>query len=78
MNERVIFDAALQIADPQTRRAFVEKACAEKPEMLAAVESQLKSHDSAGSFLDIPAAEQMRAADAAVASTTPGTGSSRR
>ncbi|TXT21860.1 MAG: hypothetical protein FD138_3949 [Planctomycetota bacterium] len=55
MNERVIFDAALQIADPQARRAFVEKACAGKPEVLAAVESLLKSHDSAGSFLDTPA-----------------------
>ena len=61
MNERVIFDAALQIADPQARRAFVEKACAGHPEMLAAVESLLKSHDSAGSFLDIPAAEQIQA-----------------
>ena len=61
MNERVIFDAALEIADPQARRAFVEKACAGHPEMLAAVESLLKSHDSAGSFLDIPAAEQIKA-----------------
>ena len=61
MNERVIFDAALQIADPQARQAFIEKACAGKPEMLAAVESLLKSHDAAGSFLDIPAAEQIKA-----------------
>ena len=61
MNERVIFDAALQISDPQARRAFVEKACAGNPEMLAAVESLLKSHDAAGSFLDIPAAEQVKA-----------------
>ena len=61
MNERVIFDAALQISDPQARRAFVEKACAGNPEMLAAVESLLKSHDAAGSFLDIPAAAQVKA-----------------
>ncbi|MBI5758122.1 MAG: SUMF1/EgtB/PvdO family nonheme iron enzyme, partial [Planctomycetales bacterium] len=60
MNERVIFDAALEIADSQARRAFIEKACAGDPEMRAAVESLLKSHDSAGSFLDIPAAEQMQ------------------
>ena len=65
MNERVIFDAALEIVDPQARRAFVEKACAGDPAMLAAVELLLKSHDSAGSFLDIPAAEQLRVADAA-------------
>ena len=62
MNERVIFDAALEIADPQARRAFVEKACAGDPAMLAAVESLLKSHDAAGSFLDIPVARQMQSA----------------
>lgn len=62
MNERVIFDAALEIADPQARRAFVEKACGGDPAMLAAVESLLKSHDAAGSFLDIPIARQMQSA----------------
>ncbi len=60
MNERVIFDAALEIADPQARRAFIEKACAGKPEMLAGVAALLKSHDAAGSFLSVPVAEQMR------------------
>ena len=65
MNERVIFDAALEIADVQARRAFIEKACAGNPGMLAAVESLLKSHDSAGSFLDIPAAEQIKGGAAA-------------
>ena len=71
MSERAIFDAALDIADPQARRAFVEKACVGNSGLLLAVESLLKSHDAAGSFLDIPAAEQMRAdkfvADAASA-----------
>ncbi len=60
MNERTIFDAALEIADPQARRAFVETACAGDPVLLAAVESLLTSHDSAGSFLDIPAAQQIQ------------------
>ena len=60
MNERVIFDAALEIADPQARRAFLEKVCAGKPEMLAAVAALLKSHDAAGAFLNVPVAEQMR------------------
>ncbi len=60
MNERTIFDAAVEIADPQARRAFLEKVCAGKPEMLAAVATLLKSHDAAGAFLNVPVAEQMR------------------
>ncbi len=60
MNERVIFDAATEIDDPQARRSFIEKACAGKPAMLAAVEALLKSHDAAGSFLNLPVAEQMQ------------------
>ena len=60
MNERVIFDAALEIADPQARRSFIEKACDGKPEMLAAVETLLTSHDEAGSFLNVPVIEQKR------------------
>ena len=59
MNERVIFDAALEIADPQAQRAFIAKSCAGKPEMMAAVEALLKSHDAAGSFLNVSVAEQM-------------------
>ena len=64
MSERVIFDAALEIADPQARRAFIEKSCAGKPGMLAAVETLLKSHDEVGSFLNVPIVEQRRPAPA--------------
>lgn len=59
MNERVIFDAALEIADAEARLAFIEKACVGNPAMLEAVKSLLKSHDAAGSFLDIPVREQI-------------------
>ena len=59
MNERVIFDAALEIVDLQARRALIEKACAGNPEQLAAVEALLKSHVEAGSFLEVPAAKQI-------------------
>ena len=59
MNERVIFDAALEIVDPSARRVFIEKACAGNPEQLAAVEALLKSHVEAGSFLEVPAAKQI-------------------
>ena len=56
MNERIIFDAALEIDDPQARRAFVEQACDGNEQMLAAVEALLKSQEVAGSFLDVPVA----------------------
>ena len=60
MNERVIFDAALEITDSSARRAFIEKSCAGKPGMLAAVETLLKSHDAAGSFLNVPIGKQVQ------------------
>ncbi|MEK6262942.1 MAG: protein kinase, partial [Planctomycetota bacterium] len=60
MNERVIFDAALEMADPKARRALIEKACAGNPGLLSAVETLLKSHDASSSFLNVPVAEQMR------------------
>ena len=54
MNERVIFDAASQISDPQSRRAYVEQMCKDDPVLLEAVESLLKFYDSADSFLELP------------------------
>ena len=58
MNERVIFEAALEIPDPATRKAFVDKACADDPELHSRVVDLLKSHESAGSFLELPVIEQ--------------------
>jgi len=59
MNERAIFDAALEIADPNARTAFLDKAFQGDPDARARIEALLKSHTIAGSFLDIPAVEQM-------------------
>ncbi len=58
MNERVIFDAASQISDPQSRRAYVEQMCKEDPLLLESVESLLKFYDSADSFLELPVIQQ--------------------
>jgi len=60
MNERVIFDAALEISDFQARQVFVEKACSGDLEKLRTVQALLKSHAAAGSFLDIPFAAQIQ------------------
>jgi serine/threonine protein kinase/formylglycine-generating enzyme required for sulfatase activity len=57
INERVIFDAAVEISDPKARQTFIEKACEGNAELFARVAALLKSHDEAGSFLEIPAVE---------------------
>lgn len=59
MNERVIFEAALEIADFKKRQAFLQKACKGNADLRASVEALLNSHDTTGSFLDIPAIDQM-------------------
>ncbi len=55
MNEQAIFEAALEIENPAKRRAFIEKACAGNAELRGRVDSLLQSHESAGSFLEVPA-----------------------
>ena len=70
MNERVIFDAALEIADLKKRQAFIEKACEGDPDLRAGVDALLKSHDTAGSFLDISAVDQMGQGSSSVTANT--------
>ncbi|MCE9528743.1 MAG: protein kinase, partial [Planctomycetales bacterium] len=60
MNERAIFDAALEIQDPAQRRAFLDKACGEDSELRARIEALLAAHEGVGSFLDLPAIEQVQ------------------
>src|SRR5438477_12188852 len=57
MTERDIFIAALQKEDPIERRAYLEEACAQQPELRQQVENLLRLHEGAGSFLEKPAAE---------------------
>jgi eukaryotic-like serine/threonine-protein kinase len=52
MNERILFEAAIAIADPEARRAFLEKACTGNPELLADVLALLTSHYGLDSFLE--------------------------
>ena len=59
MNERVIFEAAVEIPDSSTRKAFIDKACAANPELKSRVEALLRSHETAGAFLDLPVVEQL-------------------
>jgi eukaryotic-like serine/threonine-protein kinase len=56
MTERDIFIAALQKEDPAQRQAYLDEACARRPELRRQVEHLLRLHEGAGSFLDKPAA----------------------
>jgi serine/threonine protein kinase/Tfp pilus assembly protein PilF len=51
MDERVIFDRALDLTDPVERAAYLEEACGQDAGLRARVESLLRSHERAGSFL---------------------------
>jgi serine/threonine protein kinase len=56
MTEREIFIAALQRQGPAERQAYLEEACARLPDLRRQVEHLLRLHESAGSFLEKPAA----------------------
>src|SRR6516225_8096501 len=57
MTERDVFIAALQQDDPAQRRAYLDAACAGRPDLRRQVEQLLRLHEGAGSFLEQPAAE---------------------
>src|SRR4051812_13948928 len=56
MTERDVFIAALQQEDPARRRAYLDEACAGRPELRRQVEDLLRLHEAAGGFLEQPAA----------------------
>lgn len=62
MTERTIFLAALDIADPAERRAYLERTCAGDGALRRQVEALLAAHQREGDFLDVPAVEQVVAA----------------
>src|SRR5207248_1119913 len=57
MSERDIFIAALQQEDPAGRRAYLDRVCADQPQLRRQVEDLLRLYHGAGSFLEKPAAE---------------------
>src|SRR5262245_3222369 len=61
MNERTIFLAALDRTDPAKRAAYLDEACAGDAGLRSRVEELLGWHEQAGSFLAVPAVEQMPA-----------------
>src|SRR5262245_13946348 len=52
MSERSIFLAALDIADPAQRSAYLDRACAADAALRRRLEALLRSHELAGGFLE--------------------------
>jgi WD40 repeat protein len=63
MTERDIFLAALDIACPRDRAAYVAQACADDPALRQRLDAMLAFHDQEDSFLRAPCGETRAAAD---------------
>jgi len=59
MNEREVFEEAVELSDARGRRRFLDRACRGNPALRAGVQRLLECHDRAGNFLEEPAPEQM-------------------
>jgi serine/threonine protein kinase/tetratricopeptide (TPR) repeat protein len=57
VDESQIFAGALKLATPAERAAYLDEACAGKPQLREAVEALLRAHASDPSFLEQPAVE---------------------
>jgi len=66
MNERDIFLAAIEIANPAERAAYLDQTCADNPELRAQVEELLRTHDETSQFLETPAVATDSAVDRTV------------
>jgi WD40 repeat protein/tRNA A-37 threonylcarbamoyl transferase component Bud32 len=71
MSERSIFLNALDRKDPADRAAYLDAACAGKPELRQRIERLLRSHRVEDAFLDVPAPEQLAAGEQALTFLAP-------
>src|SRR5581483_8837885 len=63
MSERSIFLNALDREGPADRAAYLDAACAGRPELRQRIERMLRSHREGGTFLEVPAPEQLAKAE---------------
>lgn len=59
MNEHAIFLAAIEIADPIRRSAYLDQACADDPSLRTQVDALLAAHERSGEFLNVPVLQQI-------------------
>jgi formylglycine-generating enzyme required for sulfatase activity/serine/threonine protein kinase len=59
MTEQTIFLAALDIADPAERAAYVDAACAGNTQLRRQVRALLAAHEGSGEFMNLPAVQQV-------------------
>ena len=59
MTEQANFLAALEIADPAERSAYLDRACVGDAALRDQVDALLAAYDRCGAFLEVPACEQM-------------------
>jgi WD40 repeat protein/serine/threonine protein kinase len=71
MSERSIFLNALDREDPAARAAYLDEACAGRPELRQRIERLLESHHTEDRFLEVPAMEQLAIGDRALAFLAP-------
>jgi eukaryotic-like serine/threonine-protein kinase len=74
MSEETLFHEALARSSLAERAAFLDGACAGKPELRAAVEALLKAHEASGAFLNSPADTAATTDSASGGLTTEATG----
>jgi serine/threonine protein kinase len=55
MNERSLFLAVLEIANPAEQAAYLDQACAGDPALRSQVERLLKAYQEPGHFMEVPA-----------------------
>src|SRR5262245_35413367 len=70
---RAVFDEAVEIASPEERRAYLDRACADAPDLRQKVEALLAAYADAGSFLEAPAVTSGATIDLPPAAERPGT-----
>jgi WD40 repeat protein/tRNA A-37 threonylcarbamoyl transferase component Bud32 len=71
MSERSVFLNALDREAPADRAAYLDAACAGKPELRQRIERLLQSHQAEDTFLNVPAPEQLARADQALGFLAP-------
>jgi WD40 repeat protein/tRNA A-37 threonylcarbamoyl transferase component Bud32 len=71
MSERSIFLNALDREDPAARAAYLDEACAGKPELRQRIERLLRAHRTEGTFLEVPAPEQLALGEQALSFLAP-------